>query len=64
MFWEELGLVARKREENREFQSQWQREAWSRQGLGEQSQQKLRSNSDLALQLAYVKAWPVACINL
>lgn len=40
----------------KKFHSQWQREAWSRQGLDEQSQQQLRSNLDLALQLTYVKA--------
>lgn len=43
--------MSKNREENREFQSQRQREAWLEQGLDVQSQQQLRSNSDLALQL-------------
>lgn len=43
-------------EENRKFQRQRQREAWSGQGQDEQSLQQLRSNSDLSLQLTRVKA--------
>jgi len=49
--------VAQQTEDHREFQNQRQREAWSRQGLDEQSQQQLRSNSDLALRLIYVRVW-------
>lgn len=52
----------REREENQEFQSQRQKEAWSGQGLDEHSQQQLRSNSYLALQLTYVKTW-TCCLH-
>lgn len=57
VFWKDWAWQHNRKEENREFQSQQQREAWSGQGLGEQSQQQLGSSSRFVLQLTCVQAW-------
>lgn len=64
MFWKDWTWQHNKKEENRAFQSQKQREAWSGQGLDEQSQQQLGSNSGLSCSLHVSRRGPVACIHL
>lgn len=64
VFWKDWTWQHNKKEENRAFQSQKQREAWSGQGLDEQSQQQLGSNSGLSCSLHVSRRGPVACIHL
>lgn len=64
VFWKDWTWQHNKKEENREFQSQKQREASSGQGLDEQSQQQLGSSSDSSCSLHMSRHGPVACIHL